>query len=168
MNQDVMVNTTGILPAPTTPEASTRPRRSYRSHGFTSLLRGRSKADARQIDGRSSLGQAMAQYKANLISDLGGQENLSTQELTIVEMVSKDWLILQSIDAYLLQAGLFSRRRKSAYALTIQRGQIADSLTRRLQAVGLKRRAKPVGNLADLLRRPNQPPQSPEGEHQHG
>lgn len=99
----------------------------------------------------------MAAYRADLLASLGGADRLSTQELTLVEMCTKDWLILQSVDAYLLQAGLFNKRKRMAYPLTVQRMAIADSLTRRLQSLGLARRAKPIGNLASLLASPQKP-----------
>lgn len=105
----------------------------------------------RQIDGRSALSQSLAKYRAELLSSLGGAENLSAMETTIVEMCAKDWLLVQTIDAYILQTGAFNKKRRQAYALTVQRMQIADSLTRRLQALGLQRRAKPVLSLSDYL-----------------
>ena len=159
-NQDVTSDATTLLPAHTEPNAVTKPsKRPVRrqTHGLTGLLRGRHKPDARQIDGRSSIGLAVSQYKADLVASLGGPANLSTQELTIIEMCAKDWLILQSVDAYLLQAGLFNRKKKTAYPLTIQRMQVADSLTRRLQALGLARRSKPTQTLAELLMKRPEP-----------
>jgi hypothetical protein len=95
--------------------------------------------------------QAMSSYRNDLLASLGGADNLSRQELILIEMCAKDKLILDSIDAYLLTVGLFSKRKKSCWPLTIQRMQIADSLTRRLQSLGLKRRAKPARSLGDLL-----------------
>ena len=79
-----------------------------------------------------------------------------------MEMCSRDWLMLQHIDAYLFQTGIFNKKRRQAYALTVQRMQIADSLTRRLQALGLQRRAKPL-TLNDYLNgngkpKPSAPP----------
>jgi len=105
----------------------------------------------RQLDGRSALSQSIAKYRAELLASLGGSDSLSAQENTLVEMCSRDWLMLQHIDAYLFQTGIFNKKRRQAYALTVQRMQIADSLTRRLQALGLQRRAKPVLSLSDYL-----------------
>lgn len=68
-----------------------------------------------------------------------------------MEMCAEDWLLVQSIDAYILQAGAFNKKRRQAYALTVQRMQIADGLTRRLQALGLQRRSKLVRSLSDYL-----------------
>jgi len=126
-------------------------------HGLTRLL----KADCRQLDGRSSLGQAMSAYRADLISSLGGKDNLSTQELCLVDMCARDRFVLEQIDAYLLTVGLFSKRKRSAFPLTLQRNTIADGLTRRLLALGLSRRSKPTKTLAELLSTPNVPASSP-------
>lgn len=140
-----------MLPVETAPGTKKKVRRNYQRHGFTPYLRGRSKTSIGQIDGRSALGQAMAQYRADLLASLGGRDSLSTQELTLIEMCAKDWLILQSVDAYLLQAGLFNKKKRTAYPLTVQRMQLADGLTRRLQSLGLKRRPKPTKSLQEVL-----------------
>jgi hypothetical protein len=139
-------------------ETATAPRkkarRSYQRHGLTPLIRARYKPNVRPLDGRSGPVQAMAQYRAELLASLGGADTLSAQELTLVEMCAKDWLILQTVDAHILQAGLFSKRKRAAYPLTVQRMQIADSLARRLNMLGLKRRSRPAQTLAELLAAP--------------
>jgi hypothetical protein len=131
-----------------------KPPKTRQLHGLSGLIKSRYKADTGQLDGRSALAQAMSAYKADLVSSLGGEGNLSAQELTVVEICAKDWLILQSIDSYILQAGTFNRRKKSCYSITTQRMQIADSLIRRLQALGLARRSKPCQTLNQLLQAP--------------
>lgn len=152
-NQDVTGSATTMLPVSTRSATSKTPRKTRQSHGFTGQIKGRYTADRSQIDGRSALGQAVAAYRADLLASLGGAESLSAQELTLVEMCAKDWLILQSVDAYLLQAGLFNKKKRAAYPLTATRMQIADSLTRRLQALGLTKRAKPTRTLSELLQK---------------
>lgn len=102
------------------------------------------------LDGRSALSQSIAKYRSELLSSLGGSDSLSAQENTLVEMCSRDWLMLQHIDTYLFQTGIFNKKRRQAYALTIQRMQIADGLTRRLQVLGIQRRSKPL-TLNDYL-----------------
>jgi len=102
----------------------------------------------------------MKQYQTDLLASLGGRDTLSAQEITLVEMCGRDWLMLQSIDSYLLQAGLFNKRKRTAYPLTIQRQTIADGLTRRLLALGLKKRSRPVKSLNELLSGPPEPAQA--------
>jgi hypothetical protein len=112
----------------TKPEPTTKSPRDYRKHGLTRLLRSR----MRQLDGRSALSQSIARYRAELLSSLGEAENLISMELTILETCSRDWILLQCIDAYILQTGAFNKKRRQTYSLTIQRMQIADSLPCRL------------------------------------
>ena len=97
----------------------------------------------------------MSAYKADLIISLGGREGLSVQEETIVEMCSRDFLLLENIDAYLLTVGIFNRKRKQAYPLLASRMQVSDSLARKLQMLKLKRRIAPMRSLNDLLSRPS-------------
>ena len=99
----------------------------------------------------------MAQHRGDLIASLGGRDGLSEQELRIVELVSKDLLLLESIDAYLFTVGIFNRKRKQAYPIVATRMQISDSITRKLQALGLSRRSKPTQTLAELLMKRPEP-----------
>lgn len=152
-NTDELSAGASMVPVSIAAQSRKTPRKTRQSHGLSKQLRGRYKADRSQIDGRSALGQAMAAYRSDLLASLGGVESLSAQELTLVEMCAKDWLILQSVDAYLLQAGLFNKKKRASYPLTSTRMQIADSLTRRLQALGLAKRVKPARTLSDLLQK---------------
>lgn len=151
INQNDIQHDHDMLTSQKPSASSKKPRQTRRYHGFTKAIQARYKADAGQMDGRCKSVILMAEYKAELLASLGGADNLSAQELTLLEMCSRDWLLLQSIDAYLLQHGAFNKRKRAAHAITMQRCQIADSLTRRLQALGLKRRSRPVAGLAELL-----------------
>ena len=131
-------------------EPPKKPKRLYVKHGLTRHL----KARMRQLDGRSSLAQAVAHYRAELLSSLGGAENLSAMETTIVEMCSRDWLIIQHMDSFILQTGAFSKRRRAAYALTMQRMTISDALSRRLAMLGLQKRSKQIPSLSEYLNSP--------------
>lgn len=162
MNQQDTSPATTMLPGSKPTQTSTNRSKTRQYHGFTGLIRGRYTADARRLDGRSALAQAVAECRADLLSSLGGPENLSAQEIRLVEMCAKDAIILEQVDTYLFQNGLINRRKRTAYPLTLQRMQIADSLTRRLQALGLSRRAKPVRSLSDILNGVDEP--TPEAE----
>lgn len=141
-------------------QPSKKPRQKRQMHGFTRQIRGRYTADAGQLDARSTAFKAITSYRSELVASLGGADNLSAQELTLVEMCAKDWFLLQSIDAFLLQHGAYNKRKRAAYALTIQRCQVSDSLTRKLQLLKLERRSKPLNTLSALLSAPCEPTQS--------
>ena len=47
------------------------------------------------------MGKALAQRRNELVADLGGQEEVSTQELAIVDAAVKTKLLLDSLDTWL-------------------------------------------------------------------
>jgi len=53
----------------------------------------------RALDGRTSVAKALAEWKAELIDDLGGRPAISTQQTAIVDLAVKTKLILDSVDA---------------------------------------------------------------------
>jgi hypothetical protein len=124
--------------------------------GISKLLR----ADCRQIDGRSALGIAISGQRAALVASLGGEEHLSTQERMLVQLCARDWAILEQIDNYLLQVGLFSKRKKAAWPLVATRMQVEDGITKRLLALRLEKRARPTLSLNDLLNNTPDPAQA--------
>lgn len=136
------------------------------THGLTVMKRAISTLGSRTIDRRSRVGKSLSQWRADLVSDLGGQDQISTQENAVIDLCVREKLLLDSLDAWLLeQRSLVNLRKKSVIPALSQRAQLADSLARHLQMLGLRCRAKPVRGLAELLRAHNNPPQ--EGQ-QHG
>ncbi len=148
-NQNVISPATTMLPAP----KASRARTTRQKHGLSGVLKGR----LHKLDGRSELGQAMSAFKADLLSSLGGSENLSAQRLCFVDLAVKEWLILQTIDGFFSQAGFFQKRKKTAYPLLASRMQVADGLKRSLLALGLERKAKKMPTLQELLAMPSKP-----------
>lgn len=101
------------------------------------------------MDGRVP---ALAHWCNELIADLGGAREVSTQELAIIDAAAKTTLLLDSLDTRLLQQKtLIIRRRRSVYSVVLQRQQIADALTRYMAQLGLKRRSKPTRSLHEVL-----------------
>ena len=94
----------------------------------------------------------LAEWRSELIRDLGGQENLSTQQVAIVDLVAKSKLLVDSLDAWLLkQPSLINARKKSVLPVLRERQQLVDSLARILGQLGLERKAKPVPALSEYL-----------------
>lgn len=54
------------------------------------------------IDGRTSLGRQLAQWRAEPVGDLGGQDAVTTQQLAIVDLALRTKLLVDSVDAYVL------------------------------------------------------------------
>ena len=72
-------------------------KRSYSRHGLAAVkaqvrLRG---LDA--IDRRTAAAQDLARFKEDLLSDLGGKENVSTQEMQLVDLACRARLFLGHI-----------------------------------------------------------------------
>jgi hypothetical protein len=66
------------------------------------------------LDGRSSLSYALKKWRRELVNDLGGDDNISTQQAALVDLTVKSKLLLDSIDAWLLtQPTLINKRKKS-------------------------------------------------------
>lgn len=104
------------------------------------------------IDRRTSIGKALAQWRAELIQDLGGPDTISTQEAALVDLAVTSKLMLDSIDTWLLtQPSLVNARKRALLPVVRERTQLADALARYLQALGLKRRAKPIPALGEYL-----------------
>jgi hypothetical protein len=113
-----------------------------RTHGMYALKRAVQERGLDAIDGRSALGRALREYRADLVRDLGGKQNLSTAELLLVDLAVRDRLFLESLDAALAERPLVNRKRGSVAPALEARFRMADSATRRLQALGLKRRTR--------------------------
>ncbi len=122
-------------------------------HGLT-VLKARVKVRGfSTIDLRTAAAQALVQWKADLLCDLGGEENVSAQRMTVVEMVVRTKLYIDHIDAWLMeQDSLVNKRRKSLLPVLRERQVLVDSLSRLLQQLGLERREKPIKSLQDHLR----------------
>jgi hypothetical protein len=76
------------------------------------------------IDGRSALGRALREYRADLVRDLGGEENLSTAELHLVDLAVRDRLFLDSLDAALAERPLLKSKKGQRCARS--RGSVSD------------------------------------------
>ena len=125
-------------------------RREYRKHGLTVLKRAVNTIGNRLIDRRTVTGRALAQWRTDLIADLGG--DVSTQQSAIIELLVKSKLILDSLDVWLLtQETLINKRKKSLIPAVMQRQQLADGLARYLAQLGLDRKRPPQKSLQEIL-----------------
>jgi len=126
-------------------------RRGYQKHGLYTLQRRLKEVGLKAIDGRSITGRALAQWRADLVRDLGGDDAVSTQQGALIDLCVKSKLLLDSIDVWLLgQPSLINKRKKSLLPIARERQQLADGLAKFLSMLGLERRVK-VKTLADLL-----------------
>ena len=131
----------------------TQRRRRYGRSGFSRLKSTLRRLGPRTIDRRTSLGKHLAAWRADLLADLGGEGALSTQQRALVDVIVRQKLLLESVDAWLLvQPSLVNGRKRALLPVVRERQGLADSLARYLVQLGLERRAKPVPSLDDYLR----------------
>ena len=125
-------------------------------HGLTTLKRAVKTLGGRAIDKRTSLGRALEEWRFDLIKDLGGMDQTSTQERQIIDLAVKTKLILDSIDAWLVsQTSLVNHRRRVVYPVVLQRQQLADALARYMGQLGLQKRSKVIPDLSSYLKTGN-------------
>src|SRR5262245_33628045 len=129
--------------------------REYRKTGLFTLKRALIDLGSRAIDGRSSVGVALRRWKADLVQDLGGDDSISTQQETLIELAVRSKIMLDSIDAWLLtQPSLINARKRTLIPVVLQRQTLADGLARYLSQLGVERRHK-VKTLHDILNAPD-------------
>lgn len=103
-----------------------KPPRTYSKHGLTTLKRAVNGLGGRTIDMRTTLGKALAQWRADLVADLGGRDAISTQQAAVIDLAVKTKLLLDSIDAWLLTqpVSLVDRRRRALIPVVRERQQL--------------------------------------------
>ncbi|TMB21221.1 MAG: hypothetical protein E6J71_08535 [Deltaproteobacteria bacterium] len=93
----------------------------------------------------------MKRWKADLSADLGG--DLTRAQQTLVELAAQTWVMVVSLDDWLLRQASLVTRKRTVLPVLLQRQQLADSLARMLE-----RRARDatdiVAQLAGLEGRP--------------
>jgi hypothetical protein len=121
-------------------------------HGLYAARRAMTEFGLRAIDGRSAVGIALREFRAGIVQDLGGEDALSTQQHAVLDVVVREKLMLDSIDAFILQQpSLVLKRKKSLLPIVRERACIAESFVRNLQLLGLYRVPPPKPTLADVL-----------------
>lgn len=73
-----------------------------RTHERNQLKKAMKELGRRAIDKRTRTGKALAAWSRELIADMGGPANISVQQKTLVDLVVKQKLIVDTIDAWLL------------------------------------------------------------------
>ena len=104
------------------------------------------------LDGRSAVSQALREYQNELISDLGGA--VSTAQHVLIDLVSRQRILLDSIDAWLFRRSPLStdgEGEPNLLPVVRQREVIASNLAKYLAMLGLERKAKPVPTLQQYV-----------------
>ncbi|MEE9159100.1 MAG: hypothetical protein V3U60_12015 [Gammaproteobacteria bacterium] len=127
-------------------------RRAYSRHGLSALKARVRVRGFQAIDRRTAAARALLAWRAELIADLGGEEAISTQQRTLVELATRTKLYVDSLDAWIMEHGnLMNARKRAVLPVVKDRMQLADALARYLAALGLQRRTKQVQDLGSYL-----------------
>ena len=82
-----------------------------RRHRLYTLRKAVALPGSRCIDRRTGVGRALAEWRGELIDALGGDGQVSPQQETIIDLAVRSKLILDSIDAWLLQQPSLGRKK---------------------------------------------------------
>jgi hypothetical protein len=83
-----------------------------------------------------------------------GGTDLSPQREMLVELAGRTRVLLDVVDTYLMTLPtIINRRYKKLMPIILQRNQLAESLQKTLDRLGLDRRAKPIEDLDAYLER---------------
>jgi hypothetical protein len=127
-------------------------RRPYSRHGLNALKARLKLRGLHAIDRRSAAARALAAWRRELVEDLGGESAISAQERAILDLAAQTKLLLDSVDAWLMeQPTLVNARRRALLPVVLQRQQLADALARYMGQVGLKRRRREMPSLQTYL-----------------
>jgi hypothetical protein len=82
------------------------------------------------------LSLALQQERAAMIDELGGPERAGSSGMTLVDVIVRTRMLVDTLDGLLLEIGpgIVNKRKKFAYPLLAQRQSLADSLTSQLSA----------------------------------
>lgn len=149
---------------------SEQPRRPYSRHGLHALKVRVKVRGLGAIDRRTAVARALWAWRKDLIEDLGGDAATSAQQRALLDLACQTKLLLDSVDAWLLeQPTLVNARRRTVLPVVLQRQQLADALARYLTTLGLERRARRVPVLSEYLaqRYDRRVPRDGEDQDQH-
>ncbi|TMB19166.1 MAG: hypothetical protein E6J71_11335 [Deltaproteobacteria bacterium] len=107
---------------------------------------------SRLLDERTAVGKAVAEWRNEILTDLGGREAVTAQQLAVLDVAVRTKLMLDSIDSWILeQPRLVNLRNRSLLPVVRERTSLADALCRYLGQLGLQRKAKDVPSLDAFL-----------------
>src|SRR5262249_44964817 len=124
-----------------------------RTHALWTLKRAVRELGMRTIDQRTSVGRDTAKWRADLIEPLGGGGNVSAHELAIISVLQLRRPMLNAVGAWIAEQNgrLVNRKTKAAHPVLQHWSTLASAFTRDLERLGLKRRAREVDSLEQII-----------------
>ncbi len=128
---------------------------STQTHAYGPLKRAVRVLGTRAVDRRTRIGKALQAWRNELISDLGGIENLSAAKLALIDSAVKTKLILDSIEVWMLkQQSLVSGKTRGVIPVVLHRNSLVGTLKGLLETLGLERSARRIPTLAEVYANP--------------
>ena len=92
------------------------------------------------IDRRTAAARALLAWRSEVIGALGGEDALSPQQKTLIDLAARAKALLDHVDAWLFeQPSLVNRRSRTLLPVLIQRQGIANDLAKLLDQLGCDR-----------------------------
>ena len=124
------------------------------THAYAPLKRAVRVLGTKAVDRRTRVGKALDAWRRDLIADLGGLENISTQERALIDEAVLTKLILSSINVWMLkQQSLVSNKNRGVLPVVLHRNQLVTTLRQLLVDLGLKRRATVLPSIQEYMAR---------------
>jgi hypothetical protein len=95
------------------------------------------------IDGRTSAARAARDMMADIESDLGGRDQLSTAELQLIQRAAITGAIIEDMEAAWLAGGQIDVQTYLA---------LGNAQRRHLETIGLKRAPRDITTLGEILK----------------
>src|SRR5690242_16926194 len=74
------------------------------------------------IDSLGEIGLELKAFQSAIIQDMGGDENISAMERSIIDLATKTFLMLQTVDRFLLeQPSLVNKSKRQLFPVVLQR-----------------------------------------------
>jgi hypothetical protein len=135
-------------------QADTDKPQKRQQHGLTPAKKALKKHGTGALDQRTTEAKELARWKDALVEDLGGPDQISTQQETLIELAARQIVLLHLIDNWVFAAPdqrVFRKRDKTVYALTKERQRIADGLARYMAQLGMDRKARKGRDLTTWI-----------------
>ena len=126
--------------------------RKQRNHGLVGAKRALREYGARGIDARTKAARELADWTAEIVADLGGEDAISAQQRTVIELAGRTRFLLNGIDVWLIQQpSVVNKSKRRLFDVVQQRQQLSDALARYMSMLGLERKKTDPEDLTSYI-----------------
>jgi len=131
------------------------------AHGFWTVKKAVNTARQRLLSRRTLLGRAVAEWRAQVIQDLGGEKDLSQLQLDTLDRLLSTKILLDTVDGIIATLpSPVNRRTHTLHPVVRERQQLVET-ERKLRAdLGLERRRPAIRSLREYWLDPQRSPET--------